>query len=146
MFRMYRFPLVGFDDLRLQMGRLFDQFSPRGVRTLLHNAGVNPALNVWDADDALHVEAEVPGIKQDDLEVFALGNELTIKGRRAPLEGENRTYHCRERGTGEFTRVLTLPVDVDANQIEATLKDGVLSLRLPKSERAKPRKIPLKTE
>ena len=142
MWSRYRFPIVGFNHLRRQMDRLFDEV---GAPAQLCNNCAYPALNVWDADDALHVEAELPGVKQDDLEIFALGNELTIKGRRAPLEGENRTYHRHERETGEFTRVLTLPVEVDADKIEAVLNNGVLSLRLPKAESAKPRKIALKT-
>jgi HSP20 family protein len=61
------------------------------------------------------------------------------------MAGENLTYHRQERNTGEFTRVVTLPVDVDADNVEAVLKDGVLNIRLPKAESAKPRKIALKT-
>ena len=142
MWSRYRFPIVGFNHLRRQMDRLFDEV---GAPAQLCSTCAYPALNVWDADDALHVEAELPGVKLEDLEIFALGNELTIKGRRAPLEGENRTYHRQERETGEFTRVLTLPVDVDAEKIEAVLNNGVLSLRLPKAESAKPPKIAVRT-
>jgi len=74
-----------------------------------------------------------------------VGNELTIKGRRTPPASDNPTYHRQERATGEFTRVVTLPAEVNADKVEAVLKDGVLSVRLPKAEQARPRKIALRT-
>ena len=100
-----------------------------------------PALNVWEAGDDVFVEAEVPGLKNNDLEICVVGSELTLKGRRPEGDIESQTYHRRERGVGEFTRVVNLPVDVDADRVDATLKDGILVLRLPKAEAAKPRKI-----
>ncbi len=107
-------------------------------------APVFPAANVWDAGDALCVEAELPGVKMEELEVYAVGNELTLKGRRPAPTDERIAYHRRERGTGDFSRVLLLPVEVDADRVEATLKDGVLTIKLPKAEAAKPRRIALK--
>jgi len=133
-----------FDELRRQMERLLDEFNLSTWRFPFPAAGY-PALNVWDAGDTVCVEAEIPGVSKDDLEVYAVGNELTIKGRRAALEGNNITYHRQERGTGTFTRVITLPAEVDPDRVEAVLKDGVLTVRLPKAEAAKPRKIALKT-
>lgn len=133
-----------FDELRREMDRLFDTFGMGLPRWPYPRAAGYPALNVWDAGDTLCVEAEVPGINKDDLEVFAVGNELTIKGRREPVPGDNLTYHRQERGTGEFTRVITLPAEVDADRVEAVLDNGVLTVRLPKAEAAKPRKIAVK--
>ena len=144
MFRTYRFPLAPFNELRREMERLFDGFAVGLGDLPFRRTAVYPALNIWDAGEALCVEAELPGIRQDDLEIFALGNELTIKGRRTPLEGKTHTYHRQERGTGEFTRVVTLPAEVDSDKVEASLKDGILTLRLPKAASAKPRKIALK--
>ena len=73
-----------------------------------------------------------------------VGDELTLKGRREPEDGQQATYHRRERGTGSFTRVLTLPIEVDADKVEASLAQGVLTIRLPKAESAKARKIQVK--
>lgn len=102
-------------------------------------------LNVWDAGEALCVEVEVPGLKRDELDIFATENELTIKRRRLPSEDEKRTYHRQERCTGEFTRVITLPVEVESDKVEARLENGVLSLCLPKVKKIMPRKITVKT-
>jgi HSP20 family protein len=97
-------------------------------------------MNVWDAGDTVCIEAEIPGVSRDDLEIFAVGNELTVKGRRQPLEGK-LTYHRQERGIGEFTRVLTLPVEVNADKVDAVLDNGVLTVHLPKAEAAKRKQI-----
>ena len=133
-----------FGELRREMDRLFDNFGLDVTRSPFLRQATYPAINAWDAGDTVCVEAELPGISKDDLEVFAVGNELTIKGRRKALDGEHLTYHRQERGTGEFTRVLTLPFDVNADKVEAVLKDGVLTVRLPKAETAKPRQIVVK--
>ena len=145
MFARYRFPMAPFADLHREVERLFDGFGPGFMRLPHRRAGLFPALNVWDQGESLCVEAELPGLNQDSLEIYAIGNELTIKGRRAPMEGRDLAYHRQERGTGEFSRVIALPAEVDPDKIEAVLKDGVLTLRLPKAESAKPRKIALKT-
>lgn len=130
-----------FDALRRELDRLWDgaglTWSP------LAAAGGYPALNIWDNGDALCVEAEVPGVRKEDLEVFAVGNELTVKGQRQAPEGEF-TYHRQERGTGAFTRVVTLACEVDPERVEAVLDNGVLTIRLPKAEAAKPRQIAVK--
>jgi len=134
-----------FDELRRQVDRLLDEFGMGSFRSPFGFQAAYPALNVWDTGDTLCVEAEIPGVSKDDLEVYAVGNDLTIKGRRKALEGDNLVYHRQERGSGEFSRVITLPAEVDADRVEAVLKDGVLNVRLPKAEKAKPRKIALKT-
>ncbi len=100
-----------------------------------------PALNVWESEDALFVEAELPGLSQGDLELEIVGGELTIKGQRPDVKQQGESYHRQERGTGSFMRRLRLPVDVDASKVEAKLQNGVLEIRLPKAEAAKPRKI-----
>ena len=81
----------------------------------------------------------------DDLDISLKADELVIRGFRQPVEGERTTFHRRERGFGNFSRLVRLPVHVDADQVEANLKNGVLTLRLPIAEVAKPRKIEVKT-
>jgi len=132
------------NELRREMDRVFREFAP-DLGLTPPATGVFPPVNVWSDGETLFVEAEVPGVKLEDLDITAVGNELTIRGRREPLTGDNLVYHRQERGTGEFTRVLTLPVEVDADRIEAVVRDGVLTIRLPKAESARPRKIAVKT-
>lgn len=133
------FPFPAVSQLRREVDRLFDNYAePSRMRPF-------PALNAWEDGHRLMVEAEVPGLKLDDLDITIDGNELTIQGRRAPMADENIVFHRRERGTGEFVRRVTLPVDVDADSVEAALKDGVLTIVLPKSEKARARKIEVKT-
>ncbi len=144
MFSIRMNPLAALNELQREMNRLFDGFSPRLTGGPWMPAAAFPALNVWEDGDALYAEAEIPGVSQDDLEVYAVGNELTIKGTRKPREGDDVAYHRRERGTGEFTRVITLPVDIAADKVQASLKDGVLTVTLPKAEAAKPKKITVK--
>jgi len=100
-----------------------------------------PALNVWEEGDALWAEAEVPGMKSEDIDISVVGSDLTIRGRRGVEMREGVAYHRQERGVGEFNRVLRLPFEVNSAKVEATLTDGVLLVKLPKAESAKPKKI-----
>jgi len=132
--------------LRQEMDHLFENISD-GLSPWvgLASAGVFPATNVWEDERNVYVEAELPGLKMEDLEILACGNELTIRGeRKNGCKGE-ATYHRRERGVGSFSRVLRLPVPVDAEKIEAALKAGVLTITLPKAEAARPRRIEVKS-
>jgi HSP20 family protein len=106
-----------------------------------------PPLNVWEDDANFYVEAELPGLSLDKLEIFvADGNLLTIQGQRQPSAVASGTWHRQERGFGKFGRQVQLPSDVDANRVEAKLEQGVLRVTLPKNERARPRRIPVKGE
>lgn len=137
-------PFAVLNELRREMDRLFDGFGPR-INGWGWMQPAFPAINVWEDGDSLYAEAEIPGVNPEDIEVYTVGNELTIKGTRKPREGQDVTYHRRERGTGDFTRVVTLPVEIDADKVQASLKDGVLTVTLPKAEEAKARKIAVKT-
>jgi HSP20 family protein len=138
-----------FDQLRNQMDRLVGDFFGPMTGTYAPRAAAMapsfPAVNVWEYDDHLYAEAELPGLKSEDIEVSVVGGDLTIRGQRGQGEREDAAYHRRERGTGEFNRVLRLPLEVDSNRVEATLKDGVLLVKLPKAESAKPKKIKVAT-
>jgi HSP20 family protein len=131
------------DALRREMDRLWDAMATGDPRWALARSAAQPALNVWDAGDALCVEAEAPGVRREDLEILVVGSELTVKGRRRPHQGEP-SYHRQERRVGEFTRVLSLTCEVDADKVEATLENGVLTIRLPKAASARPRQIAVK--
>ena len=105
---------------------------------------MNPLINVWEANDSIFVEAELPGVKQDDLDISVVNDQLSIKAERKEEVEADSVYHRRERSTGTLMRVLQLPAEVDADRVKATLTDGVLLIELPKSEAAKPRKIEVK--
>ncbi len=128
-------------QLQNEVNRLFDYWGTNGRR----GGSAFPAVNIWEEADSLVVEAELPGLDMKDLEIYVTGmDQLTIKGERKPAAPAKGVQHRQEREFGSFVRVLTLPVPVDANKVEARLEDGVLRLRLPKHEAAKPRKITVK--
>jgi HSP20 family protein len=106
-----------------------------------------PALNLWEDGDNIFLSAELPGLSLEDLEIYVTGNtQLTIKGERRFTPPERAIRHRQERGFGKFTRVLTLPFAVNADNVEARLENGILNLKLAKHESAKPRKIPVRSE
>jgi len=135
-----RNPLAGTTQLRREMGELFDNMAWPfgGLRAF-------PALNLWEEGEALFAEAELPGMGMEDVEVLVNGDELTIKGQRKAAEAKEQSFHRQERVIGNFSRTVTLPFDVDAEKVQATLKDGVLRITLPKAASARPRKIEVKT-
>lgn len=103
-----------------------------------------PALNVYEDGESIVVEAEVPGLKAGDVEVAFDNGELTLKGEKKFSVKENAPLHRRERLYGSFTRTLTLPWEIVVDKISAEMKDGVLTVTLPKAEAAKPRKVAIK--
>ncbi len=126
--------------------RLIDGFGVNSRRWPIM-APAFPALNLWEDANHVYAEAELPGLKLEDLEIYATApDQLTIKGSRKPVGPEKAVWHRQERGFGEFTRVLTLPFAVDANKVEARLEHGVLTLKMAKSAEAKPKKIAVKAE
>lgn len=131
---------------RNEMDRLFESFGYcDGPWPAL--AAAYPAVNVWEDADRVYAEAELPGMELSDLEIYVTGgNQLTIKGERKQPPTDKAYWHRQERGFGTFTRVITLPVDVDCDKVEARFHNGVLSITMPKSEAAKPRKITVKVE
>jgi HSP20 family protein len=134
-------------QLREEMDRLFSTFFTRpGVAATVRSLADRgfPAVNTWEDGDNVYVEAELPGLKGDELEISVVGSELTLRGQRSPGD-ESTPYHRRERGTGPFSRVVELPAPVDADAVSASLDSGVLLVTLPKSADAKPRKIQVRT-
>jgi HSP20 family protein len=89
-------------------------------------------------------ELEAPGVKSEQVDVSVAQNELTLSVERPAADMPEATFHRRERPTGSFTRVIRLPAAVDADRVSAELHEGVLTITLPKSEGAKPRRINVK--
>ncbi|NLS92920.1 MAG: Hsp20/alpha crystallin family protein [Planctomycetaceae bacterium] len=99
------------------------------------------AVNVWEKDDAWLVEAELPGVKPENLEISVIDDELAISVEPRGSEEEDATYYRRERRRGAVSRTIQLPTAVDAERVEATLVLGVLTVTLPKSETARRHRI-----
>ena len=104
-----------------------------------------PAMNLWEDGDAAYIETELPGLTLEDLDVTVSGKEVTIAGERKMPEQKDVSWHRRERGHGRFSRTLTLPWEIDADKVEATFRDGVLSVKLPNCESCKPKKVKVLT-
>lgn len=127
-----------------QMDRLFGQVGFDAPQPM-PKAAAFPPLNLWEDDDNLYIEAEIPGLKAEDIDVsVAEGDQLVIAGLRKPCAPESGTWLRQECGYGRFTRTVTLPSDVDAEGVEANYEAGILTITLPKMEQAKPKRIAVK--
>lgn len=105
-----------------------------------------PPLNMWEEDEQFHVEAELPGLSLEELEIYVdVDNQLTLKGQRKSPDFENGKWHRQERKFGEFTRTLQLPQEADPDQVTAKYQLGVLHITLPKKAEVKPRRVEIKT-
>ena len=129
------------DRLRREIDRVF--YGPTSTRQVLRS-GVFPSINVTQDAHNFYIRAELPGIKADDLDVSATENTITISGERKILTEENVKYHRREREAGKFSRAFSIPGDIDTSKIEADMKNGILTILIPKAEKAKPRQINVK--
>lgn len=148
---------AGFTALRQNINRLFDDFGWPDFRsmmsipipTLALNTAfpVAPPMDLVERDGEYEVQAELPGLGLDDVEVSVSEGMLNIKGEKSTERKEDKAgYHLQERSFGEFRRSFRLPASVEADKIEASMKDGILKVKLPKSAQAKEqeRKIEVK--
>jgi HSP20 family protein len=135
--------LSEFDRLRQEMDRLTNLFSS-GQEPFVSR--VYPALNLTEEGDNFLVRAELPGVKGENLDVSVVEGRLVIRGeRKIEAEEKETNYHRREREAGFFRRTIGLPSKVAPGKVSASMKNGVLTITLPKSEEAKPRKIAVKS-
>lgn len=136
-----------FAGLRV-MQRELERLSSRGAYGEGRNigGGVFPPVNVYNGPTELVVECEVPGVKRQDIDLSITGETLVVKGEKKPAcqPTDDIRYQRSERGSGEFNRTIILPEKIDPEKISADLVDGILTVRLPKSEAAMPRKIDVK--
>jgi len=126
----------------LQLQQALDTF--RGspwLGTSTSGAGGFPPLNLFSKGDYIVIVAEAPGLKKDELDIQVRGRTIQITGAKTVAYGDRASLHRRERTTGRFSRSLNLPVEIDADQIKAEYRDGVLAIYLPRAERDKPRAI-----
>ncbi len=133
-------------SLQDEMNRLFMTNLPRSiVQEDLATGGWSPSVDIYEGENEIVLEAELPGMNRDDFEVSIENNVITLKGKREfqkKEEGDN--YHRVERSYGSFTRSFSLPRSVSAENTTADFKNGVLTVSLPKREEAKSRRIEVK--
>jgi HSP20 family protein len=132
-----------FNQLRQEVNQLFNLFSP-GANPFFSR--VYPAINLTEEGDNLIVRAELPGVNPESLDISVIEGKLMIRGERKIEEEDQKTsYHRREREAGFFRRTIALPMKVDSGKVSAGMKNGILTITLPKSKEAIPRKITVKT-
>lgn len=106
--------------------------------------GQGPAIDICEDDNNLYLIADLPGFKPENIQIRYEDRALTISGERKEIEQEKVRYHRTESFSGRFERSFSLPLDIDIEKIEAELKNGVLTITLPKQEAIKPKQITVK--
>ena len=125
------------DRLQREMNRLIDSVGRGSTRP----SGF-PPVNVWANQEHVLVTAELPGVEPEELDISVVAESLTLGGRRRLPQPDGETqWHRHERWHGEFSRTLQLPYRIDAENVEATFRNGVLSVTLPRAEEDRPRRI-----
>jgi HSP20 family protein len=127
-----------------EINRMFEQFG-KPFGWVADQGRYAPAMDVRETDEAYIVEADVPGMKKDDVHIEVADNVLTIKGeRKDEKEEKDKNYHRVERLFGSFARSVALPAGIDAGKVSAKFDNGVLTVTLPKPEERKPRRVEVK--
>ena len=133
-------------DLERRFEDVFGELSLPATRSRFPIAGRTwaPAIEVFEKEDKFTVKAELPGVKEEDIDISIVGDTLTIKGqRKTESEVKEEDYYCCERYYGSFFRSIALPSNVISKNIEASYDDGILEISLPKAAEVKPSKIPV---
>lgn len=132
------------DRMRREMDRLWDNITRDHHPSAFEYDWV-PSLDLSDRGDTLVAELEVPGMDPKDLDISVTGDVLTISGeKKREREEKEQNYHLVERSYGKFSRSVRLPSTVDPDRVEASYKDGILTITLDKTEQAKIKKIEVK--
>lgn len=139
----FRSPFDELHRLRQQMEQLYEGM-PASYQPA--SAGVFPLINLTEDKDKYYVRAELPGVKGDELDIQVTDNNLAISGeRKIATEEEGARYHRREREAGTFSRMIGLPGHINADNVDAKLENGILTVVVSKSEAAKPKQITVKS-
>ena len=145
-------PFVDMENLRSEVDRAFEEFgvAREGMNRVAFLPGRGPRryplINLLEDKEHLYIEALTPGVDPRSLDVSVLRNRLTLSGEKIRISGDVQpeAFHRSERSAGKFVRSFDLPMEVDEEKIQAEYKDGLLIIKLPKAERAKPRQVNVK--
>jgi HSP20 family protein len=142
-------PTHDLTSMREEMNRLFDNFFsglPERRRGLLESEWA-PSIDVAETDEDIVVTAELPGVKQEEVDITIADDVLTLKGeKKEEKEVKEKNYHRIERSYGSFQRSISLPTGTKADEAKASYKDGILCITIPKAEEAKPKQIKIDVE
>lgn len=139
-------------NIEREMERRFGDFFGTGLRPFRWwpskvESYAAPVVDVYEEGDDIVLKAELPGMSKDDIEVNVADHQLTLKGEKKKTEEvKEDDYHRSERSFGSFSRKLDLPADVQADKAKASFKEGLLEIRVPKTEEAKRKQIKVKVE
>jgi len=139
-------PVDAFQNLRRLNSFLDEAMNgfPFGAESGTLTAAWTPAVDVFEDKDAVKIIAELPGVKPDDVKISLENQALTVRGeKRQVAEEKTERVHRYERSYGVFERSFALPTTVDSEKVSATCQDGILTITVPKAERARPREIPV---
>ena len=132
-------PFAELENMRRQVDRLYRGLSSPYDRT---GAGVFPLINLTEGKDRYMLRAELPGVSAQDLDIQATATTLSLAGeRKIPEEDSGAKYHRRERESGRFSRVISLPGEINPDKVEASLVNGILTITVSKAEASMPRQI-----
>jgi HSP20 family protein len=144
-------PLKDLESMRREMDRIWEEMLPSTRRAFYELPWVkgavekfvaSPAIDVIDKENEVVVKADMPGVDKDDIEISLQENTLTIRGEvKAEDETKEENYYYSERNYSSFARTINIPTKVEAEKIKAGLKDGILTIHLPKAKELQPRKI-----
>ncbi len=137
--------LLEMNRVQDEVNRLYENFF--GRRPITQKANVFPAVNLSEDNHNVYVIAELPGVEVDDIDITAEEESLILKGfRRIPKEGEEVSYHRREREEGHFNRKVNLPIRIVPKKVVALTKNGLLKIIMPKADEVKSKKIDIKVQ
>lgn len=140
-----RWEPVGVTSLRDAMDRLFEDSVVRSSGLFPSLRAEQPAVDMYQTDTDVVVKASLPGMKSEDVDISVTGDVITLKGEhREEHETSEENYFRKEMRYGSFTRALPIPVPVDVDKAEAEFQDGVLTVKMPKTEESKPKTVKVK--
>jgi HSP20 family protein len=135
-------PFADFRRVQRGLNRALSDFAARSAQGF-------PSINLWTGENSILVEAELPGMSADDVDITLNQNVLTLRGERRPDEPDNQqagAWHRRERTYGRFSRAIRLPFRVDPEKVQARFNHGILQIELVQPETDRPRKISVNVE
>lgn len=138
-----RGPFSELMNMRNEMDRLLgDTFRLFDQKLVDGRFGLNPSMDVYETPEEVVANIDLPGVKKEDIKINIVNNEVSVSGEVSrENKVENGTYFLQERSSGKFYRSFTVNTPIDTEKVKATFKDGVLELKLPKAEQAKPKEI-----
>lgn len=140
-------PFKELASLRDEIEKVFDSFFGRTPHLIEREGYWVPAIDIEETDNEYIVKAELPGMKKEDIKISLTEDSLTISGeRKMEKEEKGKTYHRVEMSYGKFQRSISFPSEVKPEEAKATYKDGILTITIPKSEKAKPKEIEIEVK